>query len=178
MCKALAILHAYTLCFVQREDGALLFLHRRHPPNLGRLNGLGGKVDLGEDLITSAQREVLEESGLAIEPRLGGVISLWWPEVTAAGRGPVFLFLFHAVVDAATDAAMPLSGSEGRLCRLDPTALAEHPVVTNIPVFLPPLLAQPLGAVFSGTFWYTAAWDAAEYILHLPSGPVRGHLAG
>jgi 8-oxo-dGTP diphosphatase len=171
--------YAYTVCFVRRPDGAVLFLERTRPPNAGWLNGLGGKVDPGEDLVASARREIAEESGLATEPRLGAVISLWAPEVAAAGQGPILLFLFVADVDAAT-AGQTVASGEGTLHWVTPAAWATAPLVPNIRVFLPPLLAQPPNTgAFSGTFWYnTLTWQGpATYVLYLPGGVLRGHLA-
>src|SRR5262249_1192057 len=52
---------AYTVCFLRRPDGRVLFLHRNRAPNAGRLNGVGGGIEPGEDVLAAAAREIREE---------------------------------------------------------------------------------------------------------------------
>ena len=58
-----------TLCYV-RQAGKTLMVHRNKKANdmhLGKWNGLGGKLEPGETPEECAQREILEESGLAVK---------------------------------------------------------------------------------------------------------------
>jgi 8-oxo-dGTP diphosphatase len=74
----------------------VLIIRRNARPNddhFGKVNGLGGKVEVDEDIVSSARREVLEESGLsATDMQLRGT-------VTFSDFGPkreqwlVFIFL-------------------------------------------------------------------------------------
>ncbi|HEY7422676.1 MAG TPA: 8-oxo-dGTP diphosphatase [Gemmataceae bacterium] len=71
-----------TLGYILSPDGRrVLLIHRnRRPddPHFGKYNGLGGKVDPGEDVVTCLRREVFEESGLeCAELVLRGTVS--WP---------------------------------------------------------------------------------------------------
>ena len=71
-----------TLGYVLSPDGRrVLLVHRnRRPddPHYGKYNGLGGKLDPGEDVVAGVRREVREESGLECEALLlRGTIS--WP---------------------------------------------------------------------------------------------------
>jgi 8-oxo-dGTP diphosphatase len=71
-----------TLGYILSPDGRrVLLIHRnRRPddPHFGKYNGLGGKVDPGEDVVTCLRREVFEESGLeCVELVLRGTVS--WP---------------------------------------------------------------------------------------------------
>jgi 8-oxo-dGTP diphosphatase len=71
-----------TLGYVLSPDGGrVLLVHRNKRANdahLGKYNGLGGKVEAGEDVVTCLRREVREESGLECdEIVLRGTIS--WP---------------------------------------------------------------------------------------------------
>lgn len=58
------IVYKYTICFIQRGDQILL-LNRQKAPWMGSWNGVGGKIEPGETLINSIQREIIEETGIA-----------------------------------------------------------------------------------------------------------------
>jgi 8-oxo-dGTP diphosphatase len=85
-----------TLCYVVDGDRVLM-IHRQgrvDDPHLGKYNGLGGKVEPGEDVLAAVIREVQEESGLLLDaPRLRGTIS--WPGFGAGGED-WFGFIFVA----------------------------------------------------------------------------------
>lgn len=71
-----------TLGYVLAPDGRqVLLIHRnRRPddPHFGKYNGLGGKLDPGEDVVSCLRREVREESGLECDAIvLRGTVS--WP---------------------------------------------------------------------------------------------------
>lgn len=71
-----------TLAYVLSPDGRqVLLIHRNRRPDdahFGKYNGLGGKVDAGEDVVTCIRREVREEAGLECDDIvLRGTIS--WP---------------------------------------------------------------------------------------------------
>ena len=65
-----------TLCFILDGDDVLLIrraLHKRIFP--GKINGIGGHVESGEDVLQSARREIREESGLDVDDLwLAGVV--------------------------------------------------------------------------------------------------------
>src|SRR5262249_52801163 len=71
-----------TLGYVLSPDARrVLLVHRNRRPgdaHLGKYNGLGGKLEPGEDVVACLRREVREESGLECEELvLRGTIS--WP---------------------------------------------------------------------------------------------------
>jgi 8-oxo-dGTP diphosphatase len=71
-----------TLGYVMSSDGAsVLLIHRNtrlDDIHYGKYNGLGGKIDSGEDVVSGMQREIREEAGIAAEElALRGTIS--WP---------------------------------------------------------------------------------------------------
>jgi 8-oxo-dGTP diphosphatase len=71
-----------TLGYILSEDRRqVLLIHRNGrpaDPHFGKYNGLGGKLEPGEDVVAGLRREVREESGLeCLELRLRGTIS--WP---------------------------------------------------------------------------------------------------
>ena len=49
------------------QDGRVLLVRRRHEPLAGQWTLPGGAVELGETLAGALRREILEETGLAIE---------------------------------------------------------------------------------------------------------------
>lgn len=63
----------------------VLLVHRNARPNdphLGKYNGLGGKLEANEDIVTGMKREIREEAGLECQKlELAGTVS--WP-----GFGP------------------------------------------------------------------------------------------
>ena len=65
-----------TLCFVLHRDDVLLIrraAHKRLFP--GKVNGVGGHIEAGEDVAASASREIYEETGLEVEDLwLAGVV--------------------------------------------------------------------------------------------------------
>src|SRR3954453_18038710 len=71
-----------TLGYLLSPDGRQVLLIRRDrrpdDPHFGKYNGLGGKLDPGEDVVACLRREVREESGLECEELvLRGTVS--WP---------------------------------------------------------------------------------------------------
>src|SRR5438105_3396708 len=71
-----------TLGYVLSPDGRrVLLVHRNKRPgdaHLGKYNGLGGKVEAGEDVVACLCREVREEAGIECERLvLCGTVS--WP---------------------------------------------------------------------------------------------------
>jgi 8-oxo-dGTP diphosphatase len=86
-----------TLGYILSADGQqVLLVHRnRRPedPHFGKYNGLGGKVDAGEDVVACLRREIREEAGLECEQvLLRGTIS--WPGFGSKGED-WFGFLFR-----------------------------------------------------------------------------------
>src|SRR5947199_10130597 len=86
-----------TLAYILAPDGRqVLLVHRnRRPedPHQGKYNGLGGKLEPGEDVVACIRREVREESGLECEDlALCGTIS--WPGFGKQGED-WFAFIFR-----------------------------------------------------------------------------------
>ena len=55
----------YTLCFLTRADQVLM-LYRYNPPNQGLWNGVGGRIEAGEEPLAACLREVREETGYTL----------------------------------------------------------------------------------------------------------------
>lgn len=52
---------------VQRDDGAVLLVKRRYPPEAGLWSVPGGKTESGESVRAAAARETFEETGLHVD---------------------------------------------------------------------------------------------------------------
>lgn len=86
-----------TLGYVLSVDRrSVLMVHRNSRPDdqqLGKYNGLGGKLNPGEDIIAGIRREIFEEAGLQVsELLLRGTLN--WPGFGSRGEdwfGFVFL---------------------------------------------------------------------------------------
>jgi 8-oxo-dGTP diphosphatase len=86
-----------TLGYILARDGKrVLMVHRQRRPSdahLGKYNGLGGKVEAGEDVVACLRREVFEESGLQCDHViLRGTVS--WPGFGKQGED-WFGFIFR-----------------------------------------------------------------------------------
>ena len=71
-----------TLGYILSPDGSqVLMIHRNKRPDdlhFGKYNGLGGRLEADEDIVSGMRREILEESGLIADRTiLRGTIS--WP---------------------------------------------------------------------------------------------------
>ena len=103
-----------TLGYVLSPDGqSVLLIHRNTRPDdihYGKYNGLGGKLDRGEDVVSGMRREIREEAGIeAQELALRGTIS--WP---GFGKGGEDWFGFIFRIDGWSGA--PFAGNhEGAL---------------------------------------------------------------
>src|SRR5947207_2907746 len=78
-----------TLGYILSPDGRqVLLVHRNRRPSdahFGKYNGLGGKLDAGEDVVSCMKREIREESDLeCLELELRGTIS--WPGFGKGGE--------------------------------------------------------------------------------------------
>ena len=117
-----------TVIFVRKEDRFLL-LQGGPTKRLwaGKYNGLGGHIEQGEDALTAARRELLEETGLEIDLWLCGTL------IVDTGQNPgVCLFVFSGEWegDQAADSR------EGNTRWVSLEALAELPVVEDLPLLL------------------------------------------
>lgn len=89
-----------TLGYVLSEDRKkVLLIHRNRRPedhHLGKYNGLGGKMEPDEEVVSAMRREIREEAGLECDRlRLRGTIS--WPGFGKQGEDWFgFIFLIES----------------------------------------------------------------------------------
>jgi 8-oxo-dGTP diphosphatase len=124
-----------TLCFITNGDDVLLMRrapHKRVFPN--RYNGVGGHIERDEDPLTSARREILEETGLTVHDlRLFAVYNIDAGETTG-----IVLFVFLA----ASSSRDVIPNSEGTLHWLPKGDVLRYDLVEDLPLILPRLLAM------------------------------------
>jgi 8-oxo-dGTP diphosphatase len=125
-----------TLGYVLSPDGRqVLLIHRnRRPedPHFGKYNGLGGKLDAGEDVVSGLRREVREESGLECEAlALRGTIN--WPGFGQQGED-WFGFIFR--IDRFRGQPLP-GNAEGTLEWVEVDRLLQLPLWEGDRFFLP-----------------------------------------
>lgn len=125
-----------TLGYVLSADGRqVLLIHRNQrpdDPHLGKYNGLGGKLDPGEDVVACMRREIREEADLECDHLcLRGTIS--WPGFGKHGED-WFGFIF--LIDRWQ--GTPRTGnSEGTLEWVDVNRVLELPLWEGDRYFLP-----------------------------------------
>jgi 8-oxo-dGTP diphosphatase len=141
-----------TLGYVLSPDGQrVLLVHRNRRPDdahFGKYNGLGGKLESGEDVVTGLRREVREEGGLECdELALRGTVS--WPGFGQGGEDWFgFLFLITRFTGQPR-AECP----EGTLEWVELTRLTELPLWEGDRHFLP-LVFDRSGRQFHGVMPY------------------------
>lgn len=111
-----------------------------------RYNGLGGHVEAHEDVLSAAQRELLEETGLSLDLTLRGVVNI---DTGADEQGPrpgvlMFVFVAHSAERAVH------ATREGQPEWLPLDALAAYPLVDDLYELIPRALGD--GPVFFGHY--------------------------
>jgi ADP-ribose pyrophosphatase YjhB (NUDIX family) len=83
--------------FVGDDDGRVLLARRAHEPDAGLWDALGGFLEEGEHPLDGLRREVLEETGLTVEP--GPFVGVYMDTYgTGEGAVPVLNLVWEATV--------------------------------------------------------------------------------
>jgi 8-oxo-dGTP diphosphatase len=141
-----------TLGYILSPDGRqVLLIHRNRRPNdahFGKYNGLGGKLEAGEDVVTCLRREIREESGLECEElTLRGTIS--WPGFGKHGED-WFGFIFRVDRWSGTPRT---ENTEGDLLWVDIGKVLTLPLWEGDRHFLP-MVFDKSGRQFHGVMPY------------------------
>ncbi|MCA0295905.1 MAG: 8-oxo-dGTP diphosphatase [Actinobacteria bacterium] len=156
-------------------DGRVLLVHRTREgdQHAGKWNGLGGKLEAGEDIYSSLCRELHEEAGVTVtSARLRGTIS--WPGFGAPPSPPPGLepdptdvdedwFGFVFVVDA-WEGTPPARNEDGPLVWHDLATLGDLPMWEGDRYWLPLVFGD--GPMFHGVMPYAdgrpTGWSYVE----------------
>jgi 8-oxo-dGTP diphosphatase len=144
-----------TLIFLTRGDKILLLKGARQKRLWsGLYNGIGGHVEQGEDVLSSARRELLEETGIECT-------NLWLcgiATVNTQTNPGVCIYFFRG--ECPQGELIP--SQEGSLEWLEISEINNLPLVADLHAFLPKILAMSQG---DPPFLAHSRYDEADTLL-------------
>lgn len=150
----------YTLCFIEKDEKYLM-LNRIKAPNMGLWNGVGGKLEVGEDKFIGIKREITEETGLVIdEVNYHGEVH-WYSGDFIGG-----MYVFTAKMPNNVNFEAPREDIEGLLAFKSKEWLfhkENRGVISNIPIFLEQMIKSDKSLRFD--FYYDENQKIIDYTM-------------
>ena len=136
-----------TLVFITRGD-EILMLKGAPTKRLwaNKYNGVGGHIEAGEDVYSSAKRELFEESGLDINPLIlcGSIL------INVGEKTGIHIFLFKGEY---TEGELRES-REGSLEWIHKEKIMQIPLVEDLKIILPEILTLERGKMLYARYYY------------------------
>jgi 8-oxo-dGTP diphosphatase len=135
-----------TAIFLRRGDSYLLL--KGAPTKrlwANQYNGLGGHLERGEDVLTAAKRELLEETGLTAELWLCGTLIVDVVDVVNTGAANAGICLYFFSGECPQGQGEPQPSQEGLAEWIPFERIRELPVVEDLPVLLAKIHAMRRG---------------------------------
>ena len=143
------------LVYAKSADGRVLMIHRDGNPgdyHAGKWNGLGGKLELDESPLEAAQRELREESGLAISAESFRALgTLLFPNFKADQGEDWLVFVFCARIEKPAVEISTVPCAEGSLHWVPERDLLSLNLWPGDQHFIDHVATE---RPFQGTIWY------------------------
>ena len=135
-----------TLIFLRNEDKILLI--KGSPDKKiwpGLYNGIGGHIERGENLISAAERELLEETGIAgVDLSLRGIIF-----IDVNQNNGITLYIFEGFVESKTIKNSP----EGEIEWINTEEIHNYPLVEDLYELIPRIISNEDKTII-GRYYY------------------------